>query len=207
MTTYWDTDGRFDGVDDFHMMALQLLPAGGGMALDLGSAHGTMAELLQQQCFRVVASDIAKQAFKACKEKKLHTISLDVEKDRFPYPDDSLDVITCLELIEHIRSPDHLLKEAHRCLKPGALLIISTPNINWWWLRFKHLCGHFAIHDPDHITFYTPTTLSKLCEDHGFKVDRTLSLFYIPHSLKIISRWFHGTSYGFALRYTKEMER
>ena len=56
--------------------------------------------------------------------------NVDVERDRFPYPDAYFDVGLCCELIEHlVEDPMHMLLELNRVLKWGGLLILTTPNL------------------------------------------------------------------------------
>lgn len=53
-----------------------------------------------------------------------------VEEDEFPYPDDSFDVVLFCEMLEHLlMNPLHTLAQIHRVLKPGGLLVLSTPNV------------------------------------------------------------------------------
>jgi SAM-dependent methyltransferase len=52
-----------------------------------------------------------------------------IEKDPFPFDDDSFDVVLCMEVLEHLAfSPSHMLAEAHRVLAPGGLLFLTVPN-------------------------------------------------------------------------------
>jgi SAM-dependent methyltransferase len=51
------------------------------------------------------------------------------ELDHFPFEDGEFDIILCMEVIEHLAySPTHMLAEAHRVLKPGGMLLLTTPN-------------------------------------------------------------------------------
>ena len=52
-----------------------------------------------------------------------------IEKDPFPFQDAQFDMVVGMEIIEHLGySPTHMLAEAHRVLKPGGRLVLSTPN-------------------------------------------------------------------------------
>lgn len=54
---------------------------------------------------------------------------LNLERDPFPFPSETFDLVLCMEVLEHlVHSPTHMLAEAHRVLKPGGRLFISTPN-------------------------------------------------------------------------------
>jgi 2-polyprenyl-3-methyl-5-hydroxy-6-metoxy-1,4-benzoquinol methylase len=52
----------------------------------------------------------------------------DLETDRLPWPDRSFDSITCMHVIEHLRSADNLWREVARLLKPGGRVYMETPG-------------------------------------------------------------------------------
>jgi SAM-dependent methyltransferase len=56
----------------------------------------------------------------------------DLQRDRLPFDDESVDVITCLETLEHLLDPMHLLIEANRILRRGGTLLLTTPNVVSW---------------------------------------------------------------------------
>jgi glycosyltransferase involved in cell wall biosynthesis/SAM-dependent methyltransferase len=106
--------------------------------------------------------------------------NVDVEHDRFPFPDSYFDVALCCELIEHLREdPMHMLIELNRILKWGGLLILTTPNIaSAHSIReaisgsSPYIYGLHHIADPTdrHMREYTFKDVSVALESAGFKV-------------------------------------
>ena len=83
-----------------------------------------------------------------------------LEVQRFPVEDCSIDIAVCLALIEHLQDPGHFLAETLRVLKPGGLLWLSTPDIE--------ACGAKFWNDPTHVHPYTRTSLRVLLQMNGF---------------------------------------
>lgn len=106
--------------------------------------------------------------------------NLDVERDRFPFPDDHFDVALCCELIEHLREdPMHMMVELHRVLRWGGLLILTTPNIASAFSVQEAMAGRspniYSLynrkHPADrHSREYTPGNVRAAMEAAGFKV-------------------------------------
>jgi SAM-dependent methyltransferase len=64
------------------------------------------------------------------------------EKDLFPFPDNHFDVVVATEVFEHlIFSPTHFLFEIHRVLKPGGIMVLTTPNAVSLTKTIKMLLG------------------------------------------------------------------
>jgi len=56
--------------------------------------------------------------------------SINVERDLFPFDDGRFDLVMCCEILEHLLiNPSHMFYEAHRVLKPGGFIFVSTPNV------------------------------------------------------------------------------
>jgi SAM-dependent methyltransferase len=85
---------------------------------------------------------------------------LDFECDSFPVEDESIDLVISLAVIEHLRDPAKFLSEIMRCLKPGGLIYLSTPNFQLDWKNFYN--------DPTHVRPYTPTSLQEVIRLAGF---------------------------------------
>ncbi len=103
-------------------------PAGGSL-LDIGSADGEtlghFAELRPD--LKLFASDIAGSPEKYPPGCLFHRG--DIQKDRLPWPDASINSITCLHLVEHLASLDFLFEETARLLKAGGRIFIETPHL------------------------------------------------------------------------------
>jgi SAM-dependent methyltransferase len=85
---------------------------------------------------------------------------VDFEEDDLPISDSTIDIVSSLAVIEHLRNPDKFLQEAYRVLKPGGLLYLSTPNFQ---LDFKNFYN-----DPTHVKPYTPISIEQLLKLNGF---------------------------------------
>jgi 2-polyprenyl-3-methyl-5-hydroxy-6-metoxy-1,4-benzoquinol methylase len=106
---------------------------------------------------------------------------VDVEVEPLPYPSGSFDVITCLEVMEHLgRDPMNMLWEVNRVLRPGGLFVLTTPNIVSARSVRAVLTGYHpqiwstfpttARYDR-HNREYTPREVRVLLENAGFSSD------------------------------------
>ncbi|HKX26383.1 MAG TPA: methyltransferase domain-containing protein, partial [Blastocatellia bacterium] len=115
-------------------------------------------------------------------EQSFRMINLDVERDRFPFPDDHFDAALCCELIEHLTTdPMHMLIELNRVLKWGGLLILTTPNISSAFSLGKALSGNspyvYGEYNPKspgyrHSREYAPGEIRAALNCAGFNVIR-----------------------------------
>jgi len=112
----------------------------------------------------------------------------DLSKDTIPLHDESMDLITALDIIEHLPNPDHMLRESYRLLRKGGSFLITTPNAASWYNKMLLLLGHPILGIDlsnehrykyplkvtqvisGHIRLYTEKALKELVEFHGFKV-------------------------------------
>lgn len=104
-----------------------------------------------------------------------------VEAEDFPYPDASFDVVIFSELLEHLAvNPVRALSEIHRVLRPGGVLVVTTPNsLSQTRLesylfgrdqmvdRYSPACGYGARHNRE----YHPAEVRELVEGTGFAVE------------------------------------
>ncbi len=98
--------------------------------LDIPAGAGQVTDALREQGHTVTPADI--------NEDRPDFVFADMTR-RFPFDDDSFDVSLCLEGIEHMIDPVHLLSELIRVVRPGGWVILSTPNVMNFWSRLQFL--------------------------------------------------------------------
>jgi SAM-dependent methyltransferase len=118
----------------------------GARLVDIGSADGALVSVCQDRGLNATGLDAAD--------------GLDFERDTLPVPSDSVDVVTAISVIEHLRSPVCLLRESRRILRPGGAIIFVCPNWRYSWRVF--------FDDPTHVHPYTQISLARVLRDHHF---------------------------------------
>jgi SAM-dependent methyltransferase len=106
--------------------------------------------------------------------------AVNIETEVFPFADDSYDLVLCCEILEHLLiNPSHMLYEAHRVLRPGGHILITTPNVLRWgnvWSMLRgsniydryHGNGIYGRHNRE----YSPSEVSELLRANGYQVER-----------------------------------
>lgn len=100
----------------------------GGALLDLGSAEGNTLRRFAQlrPDVRLFAVDIAGEPERY--PPGCQFCRADLERDRLPWPDGSMDAVTCLHVVEHLRTLQPLMAEVSRLLRPGGRAFFETPH-------------------------------------------------------------------------------
>jgi SAM-dependent methyltransferase len=99
-------------------------------ALDLGCGRGEWLELMRDYGLSAKGIDSDAGMLQSCRESGLDVEQIDLSNYLAELPDESLEMITAFHVVEHLPFDllRHIIKEAHRVLKPGGLLILETPN-------------------------------------------------------------------------------
>ncbi|MEK6326933.1 MAG: class I SAM-dependent methyltransferase [Actinomycetota bacterium] len=109
--------------------------------LDLGCGTGTMLSYLRR-FGEVEGVDADEQAVRYCQARGHARVRL-LESEALPYPDDSFDLLTALDVLEHIEDDGRALEEVARVLRPGGAFLATVPAYPWMWGAQDEISHHF----------------------------------------------------------------
>jgi 2-polyprenyl-6-hydroxyphenyl methylase/3-demethylubiquinone-9 3-methyltransferase len=108
-------------------------PLEGKTALDVGCGAGLLAEPLARLGARVTGLDASPELNAVAREHAAATgLAIAYRAGEIAEQEGQFDLVTCLEVIEHVADPAAFVKALAKRLAPGGLLILSTPNATGW---------------------------------------------------------------------------
>lgn len=139
-----------------------------GRILDVGCGSGQFLFKMKKQGWKVSGVEVSENAAKLGNElEQLDIYNGNIVDAKFAA--DSFDYVRSNHSFEHITNPHEVLDEMYRVLKPGGKLMIGVPNIESFNARvFKRYWWYLGA--PVHTFNYSVATLSKMLQQHGFKV-------------------------------------
>jgi 2-polyprenyl-6-hydroxyphenyl methylase/3-demethylubiquinone-9 3-methyltransferase len=145
--------------------------------LDLGCGNGAFSQRLATAGFEVVGCDPSSAGIRIATESfpGLRFVRCGVYDDPRALGEAPFDAIVAAEVIEHLISPRHLPRFARELLKPGGILIVSTPFHGYLKNLAISLAGRWDRHwspqwDGGHVKFWSRRTLGRVLEEEGFAV-------------------------------------
>ena len=142
--------------------------------LDVGPGSGRWVNFLKKKKSKnIFAVDLSDKVIDINKKNCSKIFKLDFEKKKIPLNNNSIDLALCLEVLEHIRQPEHFLKEIIRLLKKDSIAVFSIPNILSFSSRVRVVLGLLPIaiiSDPTHIKFYRKKEIIKIFSTFNIKV-------------------------------------
>ncbi len=136
---WWDPDGEFRPLHDLNPARLDYIEARAGLAgrrvLDVGCGGGLLAESMARRGARVTGIDLAPGALEVARLHALESgiaveyreIAVETLADKEPA---AFDLVTCLEMLEHVPDPAGVLLAIARLVQPGGDVVCSTINRN-----------------------------------------------------------------------------
>jgi SAM-dependent methyltransferase len=169
------------------------LPAGARL-LDCGASTGLVIELAKGQGLDAYAIELSHFGAEACRQvvDADHVYEGEVENAWFPAnPEARFEIITLLDVIEHVRDPRAVLRWVASHLSPGGSLLLVTPQVDslshrlmsrWWF--------HYHI---EHLWYFSRASLTALLVEAGFAIGKicpvykTFSFDYFSSFAKILA--------------------
>jgi SAM-dependent methyltransferase len=174
LTGYFDYEGELPlHVKNFrHYIELIRKHSAGATLLDVGCASGHFLLAARGAGFDAQGIDVAPVSTERARSHGFVVWTGDPARIEL---NETFDVVTLWETIEHLPEPDAVLQQIRKWLKPGGLLMIGTGNNRsllsrllgkrWWYLN-----------PPDHVVYYNPGAIAIVLARSGFRVERTYGI-------------------------------
>ncbi len=136
---WWDPESEFKPLHDINPLRVNYISQKINLAekqvLDIGCGGGILAEAMAHHGAKVTAIDKAEASLSVAKlhllESKLDISYIDSTAEEFAADKpEQFDVVTCLEMLEHVPDPASVVAACQRMVKPGGLVFFSTINRN-----------------------------------------------------------------------------
>lgn len=159
--------------------------------IDLGCKDGYLLDKAEEFGYEAHGVDIENNIIDILNKHGYNVKKADLNK-ALPYENNSFDIISCQQVIEHLTDPENLIKEGYRILKKDGILILSTPNLASFGSRLRLLFNKYPLqlgpcnkwHFGNHYRLFTLPTLKCVLERNGFRVDKTIGteIYFNPNA-------------------------
>ena len=149
-------------------------PLDGRSALDVGCGAGLLAEPLRRLGARVTGIDASPELIRVAKDHAVASgLEIDYRSGEVGELEGQFDLITCMEVIEHVADPSTFIASLARLLAPDGLLILSTPNATGWskllMITIGEGLGRIPRGTHDFGKFIAPDRMKLLLSEAGLK--------------------------------------
>lgn len=140
--------------------------------LDVGCGGGFLANYLASEGCKVTGVDTSENSLEIARvtDDTQSVKYIRASAYNLPFPDESFDVITCTDFLEHVSAPKRVVDEIARCLKPNGFFFFNTFNKNWLTnILVIKLVSRFIINAPKNFHVYDMFIKPKQMRDWIFK--------------------------------------
>ncbi len=152
--------------------------------LDIGCGRGQLLAAAQARGWGVYGSELSAVAVRAANANLGREVVYNGDF-RAMQIGEALDVISLLEVVEHLRAPVDYLRDAVALLKPGGVLLIEVPNVaSWEYYAARALHQLYRGFIIEHLYYFTPDFMRSLMADLGLEVVQMSSrhaVAYLPN--------------------------
>jgi len=191
---WWDPESEFKPLHQINPLRLDWIDANaklaGKSALDVGCGGGILAEAMARRGARVKGIDLSDKALKVA-QLHLHESALAVDYEAVSAEDlaarsrGAYDVVTCMELLEHVPDPASTVRACAELARPGASVFFSTINRNPKSYLFAVIGAEYILKllpkgTHDYMKFIKPSELAHHCRAAGLEVREIVGMSYNP---------------------------
>ncbi len=203
---WWDPDSEFRPLHQINPLRLEwingLVPLAGQRVLDVGCGGGILADAMARKGAEVLGIDLATKALKVAqlhaleagtRQVQYREISAEALAAEAPA---SFDVVTCMEMLEHVPDPASVVKACATLVKPGGRVFFSTINRNPKSFLFAIVGAEYVLNmlprgTHEYAKLIRPSELAAYCRAAGLDLQATRGLEYNPLTRRY---WLSGNT-------------
>ena len=192
---WWDTESEFRPLHQINPLRLDwiqnLIPVKGLRVLDVGCGGGILADAMARKGADVLGIDLSTKALKVA---QLHALEAQTEGVQYREisaealaveQPGSFDVVTCMEMLEHVPDPSLVVKACATLVKPGGHVFFSTINRNAKAFLFAIVGAEYVLNllprgTHEYAKLIKPSELAGYARSAGLDLTHTKGLQYNP---------------------------
>jgi 2-polyprenyl-6-hydroxyphenyl methylase/3-demethylubiquinone-9 3-methyltransferase len=193
---WWDPESEFRPLHQINPLRLGWIealagPLGGRQILDVGCGGGILAEAMARRGAEVLGIDLAQRSLRVA---QLHAMEAGVSHLEYrevaaeahaAEAPGKYDVVTCMEMLEHVPDPAAIVQACARACKPGGWVFLSTLNRNPKSFLFaiigaEYVLGLLPRGTHEYARFVRPSELARWCREAGLELAGTRGMQYNP---------------------------
>ena len=173
----------------------QLAPDRNRAILEIGCAEGSTGVYAKNEgkCGLYVGVELFRSAANVAASRIDRVYTANIESFDLPEPRESFDVLIASEVLEHLVDPWAVLRRLRRYLRPGGLVMASSPNVAhysviWMLLKGDWTLADIGRMDRTHLRWFTPRSYADMFQSCGFEVISTEPLRRPGPRAKLIAK-------------------
>ena len=191
---WWDPNSEFKPLHDINPLRLDWIDSTVGLrgkrVLDVGCGGGLLSEGMAVRGADVTGIDLSEKALGVA---RLHLLESGQKVDYRKVAAEQLaaempaafDIVTCLEMLEHVPDPASIVASCARLVKPGGRVFFSTINRNPKAYLFAVIGAEYVLQmlpkgTHDFARFIKPSELARWCKQSGLEPDEVVGMTYNP---------------------------